>query len=115
MSLLASTHLPIVVAGLTGQLTSWIAHHGAYAVFALMALDALLPVGGELIMLYAGALGAGAIAGQQPILFGATLATGAESYVILALAGALGYLAGSLVGWAIGVAGGRPLIERRGR
>ena len=27
----------------------------------------------------------------------------------------LGYLAGSLAGWAIGVAGGRPLIERRGR
>ena len=39
-------------------------HGGAYAVFALMAVDALLPVGGELVMLYAGALAAGAIAGQ---------------------------------------------------
>src|SRR5213083_1797225 len=115
MSLVASTHLPLVISGLTGHLTSWIAHHGAYAVFALMGLDALLLVGGELIMLYAGALGAGAIAGQHPMLFGAPLATGAETYVILATTGALGYLAGSLVGWAIGVAGGRPLIERRGR
>jgi hypothetical protein len=39
-----------VIATLTSQFTGWIAHHGAYAVFALMALDALLPVGGELIV-----------------------------------------------------------------
>jgi len=36
-----------VIASLTGQLTSWIGHHGAYAVFAIMAIDALLPVGGD--------------------------------------------------------------------
>ncbi|TML98444.1 MAG: DedA family protein [Actinobacteria bacterium] len=115
MTAIATTDAPIVLAALTSQLTSWIAHHGAYAVFALMGLDALLPVGGELIMLYAGALAAGAIAGQHPVLFGARLATGAESYLILAVTGALGYLAGSLVGWGIGVAGGRPLLERHGR
>jgi len=34
---------------------------------------------------------------------------------VLALAGTLGYLAGALVGWAIGLYGGRPLLERRGR
>src|SRR5437773_8668253 len=90
MSRVASTGVPVVIAGLTGQLTSSIADHGAYAIFALMALDALLPVGGELIMPYAGALGAGAISGEHPILFGASLATGGESYVILALAGAVG-------------------------
>jgi membrane protein DedA with SNARE-associated domain len=80
-----------------------------------MAVDALLPAGGELIMLYAGALGAGAIAGQHATLFGAHLSTGIESYLVLSLIGALGYLAGSLIGWGIGVHGGRPLIERHGR
>jgi membrane protein DedA with SNARE-associated domain len=90
-------------------------HGGAYAVFALMALDALLPVGGELIMLYAGALAAGAIAGQEPVLLGWHPATGVEAYVVLALAGTLGYLFGSLIGWEIGRRGGRPLLERHGR
>jgi membrane protein DedA with SNARE-associated domain len=80
-----------------------------------MALDALLPAGGELIMLYAGALSAGAIAGQHAVVFGTHLATGIESYVVLALAGSLGYLAGAVAGWAIGARGGRPLIERHGR
>ena len=74
----------LVVASLTGQLTSWIGHHGAYAVFAIMALDALLPVGGELTMLYAGALAAGAITGQHPVLLGHPLQTGLESYLVLA-------------------------------
>jgi membrane protein DedA with SNARE-associated domain len=101
--------LSAVIASLTSQLTSSIAHHGVYAVFALMAVDALLPVGGELIMLYAGALSAGAIAGQHPVVFGTHLATGVESYVVLALAGALGYLLGALVGWALGARGGRSL------
>ena len=59
--------------------------------FALMALDALLPVGGELIMLYAGVIAASAL-----------------GYVELATAGAL-------IGWGIGRWGGRPLVERHGR
>jgi membrane protein DedA with SNARE-associated domain len=105
----------LVVASLTGQLTSWIGHHGAYAVFAIMALDALLPVGGELTMLYAGALAAGAIAGQHPILLGHQLQTGLESYLVLAAAGTLGYLLGALIGWAIGRWGGHSLLERHGR
>jgi membrane protein DedA with SNARE-associated domain len=88
---------------------------GVYAVFTLMAVDALLPVGGELVMLYAGALAAGALAGQAPALLGWHPATGLEAYVVLALAGTLGYLFGSLVGWAIGARGGRALLERHGR
>ena len=96
-------------------MTSWIAHHGAYAVFLIMAVDALLPVGGELTMLYAGALAAGAIAGQHAVFFGHDLHTGFESYVVLALAGTIGYLIGALVGWAIGRSGGRSLLERHGR
>jgi membrane protein DedA with SNARE-associated domain len=105
----------LVAASITGQLTSWIGHHGAYAVFAIMAIDAVLPAGGELTMLYAGALAAGAIAGQHPILLGHALAPGLESYVVLALAGTIGYLLGSLGGWAIGRWGGRALLERHGR
>ena len=105
----------MVVASLTGSLTHWIAHQGVYAVFALMALDALLPVGGELIMLYAGVVAAGAVVGESAHLFGARLDNGIESYVALALAGSLGYLLGAVVGWLIGVRGGRPLIERHGR
>jgi hypothetical protein len=64
----------LIFASLTSQITGWIAGNGVYAVFGLMALDALLPVGSELIMLYAGALGAGAVAGKHATLFGAQLA-----------------------------------------
>lgn len=104
-----------ILATITSQFLDWIAHNGVYAVFGLMALDALLPVGGELIMLYAGVVAAGAVVGQHAQLFGAGLHAGAESYIVLALAGTLGYLAGALVGWAIGAYGGRELIERHGR
>jgi membrane protein DedA with SNARE-associated domain len=103
-----------VLASFSGQVTHWIAHAGVYAVFVLMACDALLPVGGELIMLYAGVVAAGAIAGESASLFGLHLSPGVESYVVLALSGALGYLAGSIVGWVIGKRGGRALVERRG-
>jgi membrane protein DedA with SNARE-associated domain len=115
MNLVGHLHGVIVIAGVSGQLTHWIAQHGAYAVFGLMAGDALLPVGGELIMLYAGVLAGGMVSGEQASLFGMTLAPGAESYVVLALAGSLGYPVGALVGWALGAAGGRGLIERHGR
>lgn len=102
-------------ASLTAQLTDWIASNGLYAVFALMAVDALLPVGGELAMLYAGVMAAGAVSSASVSVFGIELGTGIETYVALALAGSFGYLAGSLVGWGIGARGGRPLVERHGR
>ena len=104
-----------MLASITSQFTSAVAHHGVVAVFVLMAVDALLPVGGELVMLYAGVLAAGAVAGHQVAIFGAVLSPGVECYLVLAVAGTTGYLLGSLLGWAIGVRGGRPLIERRGR
>ena len=103
------------VASATGSVTSSVAQHGVYAIFVLMALDALLPVGGELIMLYAGVIAAGVVSGAHPSLFGAQLSGGLESYVVLALSGTLGYLGGSLVGWLIGARGGRALIDRHGR
>jgi membrane protein DedA with SNARE-associated domain len=105
----------VPVAGLTSSLTSLIGNHGIYAVFLLMAIDAVLPAASELVMLYAGALAAGAFAGQHVDLFGSRISSHAWAYVAMALAGTLGYLVGSVVGWAIGLYGGRPLLERRGR
>ena len=89
---------------MTAHLTSWIADLGLAGVFALMAIDAVLPAGGELVMLFAGALAAGAISGHP-----------ASSLPAAILAGTLGYLVGSLAGWAIGRVGGRPFIDRHGR
>jgi membrane protein DedA with SNARE-associated domain len=94
------------LAEMLSHLTNAVADHGAIAVFVLMAVDALLPVGGELVMLLAGALAAGAIGHATG---------GAGTYVTLALAGTLGYLLGAVAGWWLGARGGRPLIERRGR
>ena len=99
---------------MTSQLTTWVADHSVYAVFALMAIDAVLPFGGELVMLYAGVVAAGAIAGADVTILGVHAATGLESYLVLAAAGTLGSLAGALIGWAIGARGGRPLVERHG-
>jgi len=105
----------VPVAGVTSSLTSLIGDHGVYAVFLLMALDAVFPAASELVMVYAGALAAGAFAGQHVVLFGTTVSSHFWAYVVMALAGTLGYLAGAIVGWAIGLYGGRPLLERHGR
>ena len=102
------------VASITQTVTDAVASHGTVAVFALMALDAVLPVGGELIMVVAGAIAAGAVAGA-PTLFGHQLDTGLPTYLALALSGTIGYLAGSLGGWLLGRHGGRELVERHGR
>src|SRR4051794_24328068 len=107
--------MSLVLASISGSIESAIANHAVVAVFGLMAVDALFPLGGELIMLYAGVIAAGAVAGHHAGFAGSTLSTGIETYLVLALAGAVGYLVGAIVGWAIGVRGGRELIERRGR
>jgi membrane protein DedA with SNARE-associated domain len=80
-----------------------------------MAIDAVLPAASELVMVYGGALAAGAFAGQQVTLFGEPIESGFKSYLAIALAGTLGYLVGALGGWAIGLYGGRPYLERHGR
>ena len=106
----------MLVASVSASFTSQIANHGVYAVFGLMALDAVFPAFSELVMLYAGAVAAGAFSAANGVtLFGSRIGFGAGAFVTLALAGTLGYLAGSLVGWAIGRWGGRPLLERHGR
>jgi membrane protein DedA with SNARE-associated domain len=100
----------IVIGSVTTTLTDLVGQHGVLAVFVLMGVDALLPVGGELIMLLAGALAAGAIGHGT-----AGFASGAAAYVALSSAGTLGYLAGAVLGWAAGRRGGRQLITRHGR
>src|SRR5579859_1349181 len=106
----------MLIASVSSSFTSAVANHGVYAVFGLMAVDAVFPAFSELVMLYAGAVAAGVFAGGHHIsLFGAKIGFGAGAFVVMALAGTLGYLAGSIVGWAIGLYGGRPLLEARGR
>ena len=41
--------------------------------------------------------------------------SGFRAYLAIALAGTIGYLLGSIGGWAIGLYGGRPFVERHGR
>jgi membrane protein DedA with SNARE-associated domain len=101
----------VLVAGLT----SLVGDHGLYAVFLLLIAAAVVPAASELVMLYAGAVASGAIAGAHVVLFGDRLSSHAAAYVAIAVAGLLGNLVGAAIGWTIGVAGGRPLLERHGR
>src|SRR5262249_10525232 len=106
----------VLLASVSSSFTSAVANHGIYAVFGLMAIDALFPAASELVMLYAGAVAAGVFSAAQGVtLFGHRIGFGVGAYIALALAGTLGYLVGALVGWAIGRYGGRPLLERHGR
>ena len=107
--------LASLTASLTDALTSLIGDHGLYAVFFLMLIDAVLPAASELVMLYAGALAAGAFAGQNVILFGWQIDSHFWGFVAMSLAGTVGYTVGSVFGWWIGYYGGRPLVERHGR
>jgi membrane protein DedA with SNARE-associated domain len=104
-----------VLEAITDALTALVGDHGLYAVFALMLIDAVFPAASELVMVYAGAVAAGAFAGQSVVLFGEPLDSGLWAYTAMATAGTLGYVVGSVAGWAIGDYGGRPLLERRGR
>jgi membrane protein DedA with SNARE-associated domain len=98
----------MLLASVSSSFTTQVADHGVYAVFALLALGALLPVGSELVALVAGAVAAG-------VLVGAHSGSGAGTYVALSLAATAGYLLGCFIGWLIGRYGGRELLERHGR
>ena len=95
-------------------MTSFIAAHSVLAVFLLMMVDAVFPAASELVMVVGGALAAGVFA-HHVTLFGHELSSGFTAYLAIALAGTLGYLVGSLIGWWIGARGGRPFLDRRGR
>ena len=104
-----------VLSGITEAITSTIGDYGLYAVFALMLIDAVLPAASEVVMVYGGALASGAFAGQSVTFFGATVEEGLPAYLAIALAGTVGYTIGAIAGWAIGLFGGRPYLERHGR
>jgi membrane protein DedA with SNARE-associated domain len=100
---------------LTDAVTSWVGDYGLYAVFVLMLVDAVLPAASELVMVYAGVVAVGALPEHTATLFGAEIDSTPWAYVAMAGAGVVGYTIGSVLGWAIGFYGGRPLLERRGR
>jgi membrane protein DedA with SNARE-associated domain len=89
-----------VLSSLSNWITRTIADHGLLAVFGLMLLEsACIPVPSEVIMLYAGYL----------------VSVGKLGLVAAVVAGVLGNLAGSVIAWWAGSAGGRELILRYGR
>jgi membrane protein DedA with SNARE-associated domain len=80
-----------------------ISQYGYLAVFVLMlAESACIPVPSELIMMFGGAMAAGAFAGAHPSLTG------------IFAAGVLGNVAGSYIAWAVGKYAGQVAIRRWG-
>jgi membrane protein DedA with SNARE-associated domain len=104
-----------ILSEITDAVTATIGDYGLYAVFFLMLVDAVLPAASEVVMIYGGAVAAGAFAGQDVVLFGRTIEEGPAAYTAIALAGTIGYTIGAIIGWAIGLYGGRPYLERHGR
>ena len=104
-----------ILSEITDLLTTVVGDYGLYAVFLLMLLDAVFPAASEPVMVYGGAVAAGAFASQDVQLFGWRLEPGFEAYLGIALAGSIGYTLGSVGGWWIGLHGGRPFLERHGR
>ena len=100
---------------LTDAVTTAIGDYGLYAVFMLMLVDAVFPAASEVVMVYAGAVASGAFADQDVVLFGTVIDEGLPAYLAMALAGTIGYTVGAVIGWAIGLYGGRPYLERHGR
>ena len=104
-----------ITSEITDLLTTVVGDYGLYAVFLLMMIDAVFPAASEAVMVYGGAVAAGAFPGQDVQLFGWTLEPGLEAYLGIALAGTIGYTLGAMGGWWIGFRGGRPYLERHGR
>ena len=65
-----------ILSGITDSLTSVVGDYGFYAVFLLMAIDAVFPAASEAVMVYGGAVASGAFAGQSVVLLGWTLEPG---------------------------------------
>jgi membrane protein DedA with SNARE-associated domain len=88
-------------------IVSEISRHGYLAIFLLMTLEsACIPIPSEAIMLFGGALTAGAtIAGVSAHL----------NLLTVSLLGLAGNLLGSGIAYAVGRTGGRALVEKWGR
>jgi membrane protein DedA with SNARE-associated domain len=104
-----------ILSEVTELLTTVVGDYGLYAVFLLMMIDAVFPAASEPVMVYGGAVAAGAFPGQDVMLFGWTLDPGLQAFLGIALAGTIGYTVGAIGGWWIGLHGGRPDLERHGR
>jgi membrane protein DedA with SNARE-associated domain len=86
------------------QLEHFVSQYGYIAVFLLMlAESACIPIPSEVIMMFGGALAAGAVPGAHPALIG------------IFAAGVLGNVAGSYLSWAVGKYAGQAVIRRWGR
>ena len=103
----------MLLASLTGSITSFVGNHGVYAIFLLMLVAAILPVGSELVMLYAGAVASGSL-GVQAMVFGHE-ARPLTAYLAFCVAAVAGNVTGAALGFKLGAWGGRPLVERYGR
>lgn len=103
------------MSGITETVTSFIVDYGLYAVFVLSLIDAVLPAASEVVMVYGGALAAGAFSDESLTLAGDPLESTFWAFFAVALAGTIGYVLGSILGWAVGLYGGRPYLERHGR
>ncbi len=103
-----------VLSEITNVVVDVVGDHGLYAVFVLMLIDAVLPAASEPVIVFGGALASGALAADV-VFFGADVASGWPAYVAIAGAGTIGYTLGSIGGWAVGVYGGRPFVERHQR
>jgi membrane protein DedA with SNARE-associated domain len=87
-------------------ITTRVADYGYLAVFVLMAVgSACVPIPSEIVMLFGGALASAGFAAPGKDL----------DLVLVSLVGVAGNLAGSWAAYAVGYAGGRPLVERWGR
>src|SRR5690348_11273380 len=93
-------------------MTSWLAHYGVFAIFILMAIDAVFPAASEAVMVYGGALASGALVHELHV--GGWHTTGIAAYLVVVAAGVAGYQLGSVAGWWIGLRGGQPFVERYG-
>jgi membrane protein DedA with SNARE-associated domain len=95
-----------VLALLTDFVTRDVTTYGYAAIFLLMLLEsACVPIPSEVTMLVGGALTTREFAGAGNEL----------NLVLVAVAGIAGNLAGSLLAYWAGAAGGRPLVDRFGR
>ncbi|HEX2112300.1 MAG TPA: DedA family protein [Gaiellaceae bacterium] len=100
---------------ISDAITTWIADYGLYAIFVLSVVDAVLPAASELVMVYGGALAIGAFSDKDVSLAGDPIETTLWAFIAVSLAGTIGYILGSVLGWAIGLYGGQPYLERHGR
>lgn len=87
---------------MTHLLLTW----GYLALFMAVLLAAMgIPTGSELVIAFAGALASGKVSGGSHHL----------NLLIVILIATVGEVMGSFLGYGIGRAGGRPLVERVGR